>query len=269
VQRDRLELGPEVSDYEVIATAHASYVAADKAEADALARAAEIQRAKALSDSVSDELRRAQKNGLAITKIAGLELTQKDIADVLERCSQVGGSSSAATDYINSKKTALKAFHTDPFTNPSDLNPTSATAPFSATDLLTAASASLPEHSAPDHFTAAAEKIEHDLQAMKAFRGRIGTTPRDFSAEIAEIETELAELKAHRAKAPGDLVRDSVDGLGGGDESIAGELEEEEAEEAAEVAEGVEGGKKEGKKGKSRAEQRRVAREKKKGKGRE
>ena len=263
VQRDRLELGPEVSDYEVIFTAHASYVAADKAEAARLARAAETQKTKALAFSVGDELRKAQEKGLPITRIGGLELTQKDIADVLERCEQVGGSSSAANDYINARKTDFKDFYVDPFTTPEDLHPAEAAKPFAVKDLISGAKVGIAENKAPpSRYTAAVEKIEKDLEAMRAFRSRIGTTPRDFSKEIEEIEMELAELKAHRAKAPGDLVPDSIDGSDGGTGIGDGDrIEDDIADKPAEASSS--------KKPKSRAEQRRAARQKAKAKAKE
>ena len=261
MQRDRLELGPEISDYEVITTAYASYVAADKAEAARLARAAETQRTRALAYSVSDELRKAQEKGLPITRIGGLHLTQKDIADVLERCEQVGSSSSAANDYINAKKTGIKDLYIDPFTRPEDLDPAEARMPFAVKDLIDGARAGIAAHRASPpplpppplagHFNTAVSEIEKDLNAMRAFRSRIGTTPRDFSKEIEEIEKELAELKAHRAKAPGDLVPDSIDGGEGAEDDGAEKLEDGDAAP---------------KKTKSRAEQRRAARQKAKGK---
>jgi hypothetical protein len=268
VQRDRLDLGPEVSDYEVITIAYAGYIAADKQEAARLARAAETQRTIALAYSVSDELRKAQEKGLPITRIGGLDLTQKDIADVLERCEQVGVSSSAANDYINAKKTDFKDLYVDPFTRPEDLDPVEAAKPFTVKDLIDGAKAGIAAHRAPPppppapagRINTAVSEIEKDLKAMKAFRSRIGTTPRDFSKEIEEIETELAELKAHRAKAPGDLVPDSIDsGEGGVGIGIS-----EAAEDGG--AEKLEDGGAEPKKTKSRAEQRRAARQKAKGK---
>jgi hypothetical protein len=272
VQRDRLELGPEVSDYEVITTAHAGYVAADQEEAARLARVAETQRIKALAYSVGNELRQAQEKGLPITRVGGLDLTQKDIADVIERCEQVGGSSSAANDFIKAKKIDFGDFYVDPFTKAEDLNPEEAAKPFTVKDLIDGARAGIVAHSAPPpppppapaagRFNTAVSKIEKDLKDMKAFRSRIGTTPRDFSKEIEDIENELAELKAHRAKAPGDLVPDSIDGneggisigLGGGEGEVDEDKEKLEGKEAVP------------KKAKSRAEQRRAARQKAKGK---
>ena len=274
MQRDRLELGPEVSDYEVITTAHASYVAASKEEAAGLARAAETLRTKALACSVADELLKAQQKGLPLTRIGGLDLTQKDIAHVLERCEQVAGSASATNDYIAAKKSG--DFYVDPFTRPEDLNPTEAVKPFTLKDLVDGARAGIAAHGAPHpppppppapapgRFEAAASAIEKDLQAMKAFKSRIGTMPRDFSKEIEEIEMELRELKAHRAKAPGDLVPDSIDGSdcrigGGGGEGGEEDGAEEKREEASASAPTK----------KSRAEQRRAARQKAKGKAKE
>jgi hypothetical protein len=276
VQRDRLELGPEVSDYEVITAAHAGYVAADKEEAAGLARAAETLRTKALAYSVGDELLRAQQKGLPITRIGGLELTQKDIADVLERCEQVGGSSSATNDYIAARKSDLKEFYVDPFTKAEDINPNEAARPFTAKDLVDGARSGIAAHRAPPprppppaapaprRFDAAASAIEKDLLAMKAFKSRIGTTPRDFSKEIEEIETELMALKAHRAKMPGNLVPDGIDesdcriGGGGGDGAEGDGAGGENLEEASASAPK-----------KSRAEQRRAARQKAKGKAKE
>ncbi len=286
MQRDRLELGPEASDYEVISTAHASYFATDKNEAAGLARAAETQKARALACAVSEELQKAQGVGLPLTCIGGLELTQKDIADVLERCEQLGTSSSAAVDYVDAKLHDCQNAHDDDlFTTPAEpLSAATATAaataagggqkPATIAERVASARVSIFENRERQQalhakrFQAAADRIERELAAMAAFRSRIGSAPRDFSAEIAEIQRELAALKAHRALAAGDSVPDGIDddteyvgiavgGSGSGvddDDAVAAGPEGERAPAARKL---------------SRAEQRRAARQKAKGKGRE
>jgi hypothetical protein len=262
VQRDRLKLGPEISDYEVIVRAHASYITAEKQHATALARAAEVQKTKALALSVHEQLCEAQAKGRPVTRIGNLELTQKDIADVLQRCKQVGGCSSAAIDYINARKEDSKDAYDDPFTNATSLHPEAAK-PATANDLIDVAQAGISEQA---RFNAAANAIEKDLATMKEFKSKIGTRPRDFSMEILEIQRELAELKAHRATYPGnpaDLVPDSVDdpgyiGIAVRYDDVGEKAEEEHAPTSAAAA----GGKKP-----SRAEQRRAARQKAKAKG--
>jgi len=213
VQRDRLELGPEVSDYEVISRAHAGYVSVKKNEAEALARAAEVQKTKSIATSIKDQLLKAQAEGRVVTRIGHLDLSQKDIADILERCKLVADSAAAANDYINMRKEFEKILINDPFFGAADLKIESI-APATVKDLIEGARISIAENKRVaseiaanenhDHFDAAATKIEGDLSAMKEFKSKIGTTPRDFTVEILEIQQELAELKAHRAAYPGD-----------------------------------------------------------------
>jgi hypothetical protein len=261
VQRDHLKLGLEISDYEVIARTHASYITAEKQHAAALARAAEVQKTKALALSVHEQLCEAQAKGRPVTRIGNLELTQKDIADVLQRCKQVGGCSSAAIDYINARKEAGKDAYDDPFANATNLHPEAAKLA-TANDLIDVAQAGISEQA---RFNAAANAIEKDLAIMKEFKSKIGTRPRDFSKEILEIQYELAELKAHRATYPGDpadLVPDSVDDPGYIGIAVryddVGEKKREEEDASTSAAAG---------KKPSRAEQRRAARQKAKEKG--
>jgi hypothetical protein len=267
VQRDRLKLGPEISDYEVIARAHASYITAEKQHAAALARADEVQKTKALALSVHEQLCEAQAKGRPVTRIDNLELTQRDIADVLQRCKQVCGRSSAAIDYINARKEDGKDAYDDPFTNAINLHP-EAPKPATANDLIDVAQSGISEQA---RFNAAANAIEKDLVIMKEFKNKIGTRPRDFSKEILEIQHELAELKAHRATYPGDpadLVPDSVDDPGyigiavRYDDVGEKKREEEDASTSADAAAAAVMGKKP-----SRAEQRRAARQKAKENG--
>lgn len=263
MQRERLKLGPEISDYEVIARAHASYITAEKQHAAALARAAEIQKTKALALSVHEQLCEAQAKGRPVTSIGNLQLSQKDLADVLQRCKQVGGCSSATIDYINARKEDGKDAYHDPFTNATNPHPEAAK-PATANDLIDVAQAGISEQA---RFSAAADVIEQDLAIMKEIKSKIGTRPRDFSKEILEIQRELAELKAHRATYPGDpadLVPDSVDDPGYIGIAVryddVGQKKREE-EDASMSAAAVTGKKP------SRAEQRRAARQKAKGKG--
>lgn len=276
MQRDRLELGPEVSDYEVISRAHAGYVSTEKEEAASLARAANVQKTKALATSVEEQLLEAQAKGHPVTRVGELELSQMDIADILIRCQQVGGSSSAANDYINAKAGFDKLLHNDIFTKSADINAEGAK-PATIAQLIDCARAGITENiklktgGIKDRFEAAADRIERDLRAMKALKGKIVIAPRDFTAEILEIQQELAELKAHRAAYPGDpadLVPDSIDDPGFIGIAVHpndfGETpyEENAPTSAAAAATGAVGAKKP-----SRAEQRRAARQKAKGKG--